>query len=80
MQTANLSLILTLSNLTGIFKHPHLIPPPSFTLTSHLPNIKDEEKAPFLEFASKMLKWLPEERATAQEIHDDPWFEKKIAE
>ena len=36
--------------------------------------IEDEEKDQFLRFASRMLEWLPEKRATAQELLDDPWM------
>jgi len=33
-----------------------------------------EEKRLFLEFVSKMLKWLPEDRATAKELLADAWL------
>jgi serine/threonine-protein kinase SRPK3 len=37
--------------------------------------ISGEEKEEFLRFASRiiMLQWLPERRATAQDLLDDPW-------
>jgi len=34
--------------------------------------IEGEEKEQFLRFASRMLEWLLERRATAQELLDDP--------
>ena len=36
--------------------------------------ISGEEKEEFLRFASRMLQWLPERRATCQELLDDPWM------
>ena len=36
--------------------------------------IEGEEKEEFLRFATRMLEWLPERRATAQELLDDPWM------
>ena len=36
--------------------------------------IEGEEKEQFLRFTSRMLEWLPEKRATAQELLDDPWM------
>ena len=33
-----------------------------------------EDKRLFLQFVRKMLKWLPEERATAAELLADPWL------
>ena len=28
----------------------------------------------FLEFVRKMLRWVPEERASAKELLEDPWL------
>jgi serine/threonine-protein kinase SRPK3 len=36
--------------------------------------IDGEEKEQFLRFACRMLQWLRERRATAQELLDDPWM------
>lgn len=33
-----------------------------------------EDKDLFIKFARRMLKWMPEERATAKELLDDPWL------
>ena len=36
--------------------------------------LKGEEKAVFLSFVKKMLKWKPGERTSAKELLDDPWL------
>jgi serine/threonine protein kinase len=36
--------------------------------------LKGEEKAVFLSFVKKMLKWKPEERSSAKELLGDPWL------
>jgi serine/threonine-protein kinase SRPK3 len=33
-----------------------------------------QERALFIKFAQRMLTWLPEKRATAKELLDDPWL------
>lgn len=38
--------------------------------------LKGEEKALFLSFAEKMLKWKPEERSSAKELLGDPWLNR----
>ena len=38
--------------------------------------IEGEEKEHFLSFVSPMLELLPEKRATAQELVDDPWMRR----
>jgi serine/threonine-protein kinase SRPK3 len=43
-------------------------------LIDSVSTIEGEEKEQFLRFASRMLEWLPEKRATAQELLDDPWM------
>jgi hypothetical protein len=37
-------------------------------------SLDGEDKLLFLEFASKMLQWLPEDRKTAKELLQDPWL------
>lgn len=37
--------------------------------------VTDEDKILFLNFMRKMLCWLPEDRATAKELQDDPWLD-----
>ena len=40
--------------------------------------IPEEDVDRFLKFMSKMLCWLPEDRATARELKNDPWFDRII--
>lgn len=40
--------------------------------------LEGEEKALFLNFARKMLKWKPEERSSAKELLDDPWLNERL--
>ena len=53
---------------------PSIIPPSRRGLSDTVTTIGGEEKEEFLRFASRMLQWLPERRATAQELLDDPWM------
>ena len=36
--------------------------------------MEGEEKDMFLRFMRRMLKWLPEERAEAEDLVDDEWL------
>lgn len=36
--------------------------------------LEGRERALFINFARRMLTWLPEKRATAKELLDDPWL------
>ena len=38
------------------------------------PEGRQEEKAEFLRFMRRMLAWVPEERASASELLDDPFL------
>lgn len=38
-----------------------------------------EEKAKFIGFVKRMLKWNPEERSTAKELLDDPWLHERFS-
>ncbi|KAH7176421.1 kinase-like domain-containing protein [Dactylonectria macrodidyma] len=58
----------------GVFKHPELIPDEMFTLSNSTPMLEGQERALFIEFAKRMLTWLPEKRATAKELLEDPWL------
>lgn len=40
--------------------------------------IIDEDKDLFLKFMRRMLCWLPEDRATAKELKEDPWLDFTI--
>ena len=46
-------------------------------LESTMSNLQSEEKAEFLRFARRMLKWLPEERASARDLLLDPFIEQE---
>lgn len=65
---------LLISSFKGQFKHSDLVPPDTFNLKSLTHSLAEEEKVPFLEFASKMLRWIPEERTTAEDLYNDPWL------
>lgn len=58
---------------TGTFQNPELIPT-GYALEDSVKSLKGEEKRLFLEFAKKMLCWLPEDRKTAKELLQDPWL------
>ncbi|OBT68912.1 hypothetical protein VE03_02118 [Pseudogymnoascus sp. 23342-1-I1] len=45
-----------------------------FTFESQTPSLQGEDKRLFIQFAQRMLKWRPEERATANELYEDPWL------
>jgi serine/threonine protein kinase len=36
--------------------------------------MEGEEKGKFIRFIKRMLKWDPDERATASELLEDPWL------
>jgi hypothetical protein len=44
------------------------------TLSDSVTTLDGRDKKQFLEFAGKMLQWLPEDRKTASELLNDPWF------
>lgn len=49
------------------------------SLQSELPDcIPEDEADRFLKFMRRMLCWLPEERATARELKNDPWLNDYI--
>lgn len=64
----------------GEFKHPQLIPPEASSIAARTPRVLhgEEEKRLFVAFAAKMLRWLPEERATAGELYGDPWLSSGV--
>ncbi len=45
-----------------------------FTFSILTPFLQGEDNRLFIEFASRMLRWLPEERSTAKELYNDPWL------
>ncbi|KAI9849342.1 MAG: hypothetical protein M1837_004802 [Sclerophora amabilis] len=60
-------------NEDGQFQRPNLIPT-NFNFESLESSLKDEDKTLFIEFMKKLLRWLPEERASAWELYNDPWL------
>ena len=44
------------------------------TLEDTVTEMDGEEKTKFLKFVTRMLVWLPEDRATAKELLSDPWL------
>lgn len=44
------------------------------TLEEHETRLEGDEKVTFLTFIRKMLCWVPEERATAEQLLQDPWL------
>ncbi|KMU72063.1 hypothetical protein CISG_00372 [Coccidioides immitis RMSCC 3703] len=61
----------------GEFKLPDLIPSEEYNLSNLTPFVHGEDKGLFLEFVGKMLRWMPEDRATARELYNDPWLNFK---
>ncbi|TAQ83177.1 hypothetical protein B7494_g8499, partial [Chlorociboria aeruginascens] len=57
----------------GEFMYKHLIPT-NVSLESSVTSLQGDDKQLFLMFAQKMLQWLPEHRATARELLEDPWL------
>ncbi|PWY91764.1 kinase-like protein [Aspergillus sclerotioniger CBS 115572] len=51
-----------------------LVPIPKYDLGSREERLENSEKEDFLRFLRRMLRWLPEERATAKELLFDPWL------
>jgi len=47
---------------------------PSKSLEEVERKLKGEDKAQFLQFVRKMLKWKPEERESAEELLKDQWL------
>lgn len=43
-------------------------------------NLKGPNKQGFLDFVRKMVRWMPESRATPLELLDDPWLLGKFEE
>ena len=53
--------------------HKDLIPD-AFNLADSVPSLEAGDKEEFLNFAQKMLQWLPEKRKSAKELLEDPWL------
>lgn len=51
------------------------MPIPENSLEQSERRLEGEEKERFLKFMRKMLRWVPEERSTAEELFYDPWLQ-----
>ena len=58
---------------SGAFMHKDLIPS-WVRLEDTVRSLGGENKRLFLNFARKMLQWLPEDRKSAKELLEDPWL------
>jgi serine/threonine-protein kinase SRPK3 len=65
----------TYFNDQGEFRKPELIKK-HITFENSVRNLKGEEKDLFIDFAKKMICWLPEERWTAKQLLDHPFLTK----
>ncbi|RBR18927.1 uncharacterized protein FIESC28_05849 [Fusarium coffeatum] len=58
---------------TGQLKDPGWTPV-DFSFEDNITCMEGEEKGKFIRFIKRMLKWDPDERATASELLEDPWL------
>jgi serine/threonine protein kinase len=63
----------------GQFRHPKLIRE-GFSFESSITRFKGKDKELFIDFAKKMICWLPEERWTAKQLLEHPWLKKMDVE
>lgn len=63
----------------GRFRHPKLIRE-GFSFESSITRFKGKDKELFIDFAKKMICWLPEERWTAKQLLEHPWLEQRDVE
>lgn len=59
----------------NVFRKPELLKK-GYTLENSVRSLKGEEKELFLDFARKMICWLPEERWTAKQLLTHPFLTK----
>ncbi|KAJ5415176.1 hypothetical protein N7465_003871 [Penicillium sp. CMV-2018d] len=57
----------------GEFLHKDLIPR-GLRIEDTVEALQGEQKDEFLNFAKKMLQWLPDDRKTARQLIEDPWL------
>ena len=58
------------------FRHPKLVHD-GFSFESSITRIKGKDKELFVDFAKKMICWLPEERWTARQLLEHPWLKER---
>jgi len=63
----------------GEFRDPSLIPG-GFSFESSITCFHGKDKELFIDFAKKMICWLPEERWTAKQLLDHPWLKLRETE
>ncbi|KAL4865415.1 hypothetical protein BDV12DRAFT_174680 [Aspergillus spectabilis] len=54
---------------------PNPIPPETFNLANRTLSSKAKTKHLFIELMRRMLRWVPEGRASARELYDNPWLD-----
>ncbi|KAF5128589.1 putative serine/threonine-protein kinase clkA [Metarhizium anisopliae] len=64
--------ILSSGQRTSIFYTPDV--PQDIEFEKTVTRISGPEKAKFLEFAKRMIRWNPSERSTARDLLKDPWL------
>ena len=66
-------------DVKGKWKDPFGIKVPQTCLEDAAKVFEGAEKSDFLEFLRMMLKWVPEERASARRLLASPWMKKSIS-
>ncbi|KAF2163346.1 hypothetical protein M409DRAFT_26383 [Zasmidium cellare ATCC 36951] len=51
--------------------------PQDLNLSDTVRSLDEDDKASFMDFASQILKWVPEQRKTAKELLEHPWLDLK---
>jgi serine/threonine-protein kinase SRPK3 len=51
---------------------------PTTSLEEEMKSLEGEEKSSFLKFLRRMLRWRPEDRATAGELVEEPWIRRSL--
>ncbi|KAI9669210.1 MAG: hypothetical protein M1817_004705 [Caeruleum heppii] len=77
LRRADHGILSSLYTAQGEFRYPELVPSNDFTFSALTPYLQGEDKRLFIEFARKMLRWLPEERLSPKELYLDSWLDFK---
>lgn len=78
-QYPGVSTTLLTKRWTGSLKDPTLIPA-DFSFDNSVTVINGKEKAMFIRFIDKMIRWDPKERSTANELLQEPWLHEDFPE